>query len=121
MTLRLTRPQSDRGTEYIAAVIARPVVVDTPCAVEAGFLRHQQNAAAAGAFRPAQILGRRNSCRCSWLARGLDDHRRSSSTHPHRTLQAADCPPYVAQPRRRRETVVAFMDGTAIGTGCRSG
>jgi hypothetical protein len=68
----------------MAAVVARPGVVDTAPDVKPGFFGDQQNTSAAWAFRPAEIFGRKNPWRSS-LARGLDDHRRSSSTLPPRT------------------------------------
>ena len=65
----------DRGGEGLATLIAGPLVDDT-AGVEAGFLGHQQNAAATGTLRPAQALGRKSSRRKPGrrLARGLDDH-----------------------------------------------
>src|SRR5579862_6574411 len=57
---RLTPLQPDRGDERAAALIARPGVVDAAAKVELGLLCDQQDAAAVGAFRPAQILGRKH-------------------------------------------------------------
>jgi hypothetical protein len=58
-------------------------MVDTAFDVEPGFLGYQQNTAAAGAVRPAEIIGR-----CS-VAGGLDHHRRFSSTLPPHTPMIA--------------------------------
>ena len=51
-------------------------MVDTAAKVEPGLLGDQQDAAAVGAFRPAQVFGRQNPCGRT-PARGLYDHRRS--------------------------------------------
>jgi len=61
----------------MAALVARPSVPDTALEIELGFLGEEQDAAAAWAIRPAEIFGRRR------LARGLNSHRRFSSTARH--------------------------------------
>ncbi len=85
LNLCLTRPNPDRGHELVAAIVAGPVVIDTTLDVEPGFLGDQQDAAAARAFRPAQIFTRKGPGQRQRLARALDEHRRSSSTFRHRT------------------------------------
>src|SRR5271168_424375 len=59
----LTPPQPDRGAEFIAAIVARPVMVDAAAGVETGFLGDKQHAVATRAFRPAKILGRKDPSR----------------------------------------------------------
>src|ERR1700691_1948147 len=97
----------------MAAVVARPGVVDTTPDVEPGFFGDQEDSSAAWAFRPAEIFGRQNPWR-SRLAGGLDDHRRSSSPlFPHRTNldpTAACCAGCMALPRRLHEALVAVDD-----------
>jgi hypothetical protein len=44
----------------MAAVVARPVMVDTAARIEPGFLGDQQASVAARAFRPAKILARQS-------------------------------------------------------------
>jgi hypothetical protein len=61
-------------------------MIDPASGVEAGFFGDQYDTAATRAFWPAQLFGR-------WLiARGLDIHRRFSSTHRHHTPMFAIVP-----------------------------
>jgi hypothetical protein len=73
----------------MAAIIARPEMIDVAFGVEPGFLGDEQNSVAAWASRPVKIFERNNACRwnfCRWdFERGLEEHRRSSSTLTHRT------------------------------------
>jgi hypothetical protein len=58
--------QPDRRHEGIAAIVARPGMVDTASGVEPGFLGDEQNAVATGTFRPAQVLCRMITLRRSF-------------------------------------------------------
>jgi len=95
---RSTPPELDRCRKLIAAIVARPSVIDTaPCA-EARLFGDQQDAAAPRAFRPAE-------CGRGYTIGGLDDHRRS----PQRSLTAAaSCTRCVAGPRPHHGTLVAM-------------
>jgi len=79
----LTRQQPDGGDEFVAALVARPGVIDPAPNVEPGLLGHEQHTAALGTIWPPEAFGHSVACRKRETG-GLDSHRRSSSTpSPH--------------------------------------
>ncbi len=87
----------------MAAIVTRPSVTDTALEVELGFFGEQQHATAAWALWPAKIFGRRRT------ARGLDRHRRISSTVSltPAPLSSASCSTSMSLARRNLESLVA--------------
>jgi hypothetical protein len=99
----------------MVAIVARPVVIDTPIGTETGLFGDELDTAAPRTIRPAQICCRK--CPGRWKSvHGLDHHRRFSSTSFTAPRHVRSCAQSVAFPRRHRETVMA-VDNPAVRRG----
>jgi hypothetical protein len=97
----LARQHCDRGHTFIAAYVTRPCVPDAAVEIERGLLGEHQG-------RPATRASGSPQVRIRWkLDRGLDVHRRISSTAgPQRVPQPASCMRSMARLRRHHESLI---------------